>query len=351
MSFGSEQDVLLSHFRSMTSIVLNRPEAINSLTEGMLDRISEALNEAAGDENCRFVLFYARTGKGFCAGGDVKTLARLGKAKEFDKVDRFFQKEYGLNLKIHIFPKPVIVIADGITMGGGLGITAGASISIATERTRMAMPETKIGFFPDVGATGWMFTRCPKGYPEYLGLTGYDMVGKECMRLRFASHFMNSKHIPQLINVLEDYESAGGFSKEMMNQKILEEISRFFDDRIEANPGLDQWVEKYFSGKTDLNEILKSLSLCREQEASCQEVFTHIAERSPTALVLTLKLLRYNEGRPLAEVFANELKSAAFISRHPDYIEGVRARLVDRDDQPKWQPGRIDQVDLNSFVL
>ncbi len=205
--------MLLSRFPSMTSIVLNRPEAINSLTEGMIDKIGDALNVAAGDENCRFVLFYARTGKGFCAGGDVKTLARLGKAKEFDKVDRFFQKEYGLDLKIHIFPKPVIVIADGITMGGGLGITAGASIRIATERTRVAMPETKIGFFPDIGATGWMFSRCPKGYPEYLGLTGYDMVGKESVRLGFASHFMSSNHIPQLINVLENYEPEGFFPK------------------------------------------------------------------------------------------------------------------------------------------
>lgn len=137
----------------------------------------------------------------------------------------------------------------------------------------------------------------------------------------------------------------------MLNQKILEKISRFFDDHVVANPGLDQWVLQYFSGKTDLNEILRSLSFCHEQEASCREVFTHIAERSPTALVLTLKLLRHNEGRPLAEVFANELKAAAFISRHPDYIEGVRARLVDRDNQPKWQPDRIDQVDLNSFVI
>jgi enoyl-CoA hydratase len=351
MDFGSEQNVLLSRFPSMTSIVLNRPEAINSLTEGMIDRIGDALSEATSDENCGFVLFYARTGKGFCAGGDVKTLARLGKEKEFDKVDRFFQKEYDLDLKIHIFPKPVIVIADGITMGGGLGITAGASIRIATERTRMAMPETKIGFFPDVGATGWMFSRCPKGYPEYLGLTGYEMVGKECMRLGFASHFMNSKHISQLINLLENYESAGRFPKEMMNQNILEKISRFFDNHIEAKPGLDRWVEKYFSGQTDLSEVLRSLSLCHEQEESCHEVFTHIAERSPTALVLTLKLLRHNEGRPLAEVFTNEQKASAFISRHPDYLEGVRARLIDRDDQPQWQPERIDQVDLSSFVL
>jgi enoyl-CoA hydratase len=341
--------VLSQRLKSCLCIILNRPEAINSLNETMIDRINGLLSEAAADKQCLFVLFYGSSPKGFCAGGDVKELARLGSLKQYDKVDSFFRKEYDLDLKIHLFSKPVIVIADGVTMGGGLGIAAGAGISIATERTRMAMPETRIGFFPDVGSTGWMFTRCPKGYPEYLGLTGYDMNGSECVRLGFATHYMESHYIPQLINMLEDEVTEGLPGKQEMQENLLEKISGFLDFDIPVNHPMDAWVEKYFAGKSDIKEILASLSQCHEQEDHCSEVFRSIAERSPTALVLTLKLLRYNEGRSIADVFATELKAAQFITRHPDYIEGIRARLVDRDDRPKWNPDRIDLVDPSGF--
>ncbi len=344
------QYVLSRKLKSGMSIILNRPKAINSLIEAMLDQIETLLDKAQADEQCRFVLFCSSSSKGFCAGGDMKVLARLGSMKHFEKVDSFFRKEYGLDLKIHQFPKTVIVIADGITMGGGLGIAAGASICIATERTRMAMPETRIGFFPDVGATGWMFRRCPKGYPEYLGLTGYHMDGIECVRLGFATHFMTSENLIKLESILENAELQGIDGKWTIRERLMDMISGLFEDRIPVNHDLDQWVERYFSGKSDIGGILESLSLCHEQEERCSEVFTSIAERSPTALALTLKLLRHNENRQIAEAFETELKAAGFITRHPDYIEGVRARLVDRDDQPKWKPDRIDLVDINGFI-
>lgn len=345
-----EKEYVLSvRLKSGLSIILNRPEVINSLSEAMIDAIDALLEQALGDPNCRFVLFYSTSPKGFCAGGDVKNLARLGARKDFDQVDSFFRKEYGLDLRLHLFPKPVIVLADGITMGGGLGIAAGADISIATERTRMAMPETRIGFFPDVGSTGWMFSRCPKGYPEYLGLTGYDMTGAECVRLGFATHYMQSANLDLVIETFRHLEPEGGQNKRALLGSILESLSGSLDHHIPVKHDMDVWVEKYFAGKTDLNEILASLRQCREQEDHCSEVFAHIAERSPTALALTLKLLRYNEGRPIADVFATELKAAKFITRHPDYIEGIRARLVDRDNQPRWKPDSIDRVDVSGF--
>ena len=345
----SNRYVLSRKLKSGLSIILNRPEAINSLSEAMIDRIDGLLDEADADKRCLFVLFYSNSSKGFCAGGDVKELARLGSLNQFDKVDSFFRKEYGLNLRIHLFPKPVIVVADGITMGGGLGIAAGAGISIATERTRMAMPETRIGFFPDIGSTGWMFARCPKGYPEYLGLTGYDMTGKECVRLGFASHYMKTDGIPRLIDVLENDILEDGKDKQEVLGNLLAKISGFLDFNIPVNPAMDKWVEKYFAGKADLKEILTSLSQCHEEEDRCRDVFDSIAERSPTALVLTLKLLRYNEKRSITDVFATEFKAVKFITRHADYIEGIRARLVERDDKPKWSPDSIDRVDLSGF--
>ncbi len=346
---SENEHVLSGRSTSGLSIILNRPEAINSLSEAMIDAIDAMLDQALADSHCRFVLFYSTSPKGFCAGGDVKNLARLGARKDYERVDSFFRKEYGLDLRLHLFPKPVIVLADGITMGGGLGIAAGADISIATPRTRMAMPETRIGFFPDVGSTGWMFARCPKGYPEYLGLTGYDMTGAECVRLGFATHYVQSENLTRVMDTLEHLELVGGGDKKALLGSILASVSGYLDEHIPVRHDMDLWVEKYFAGKKDLNEILASLRQCHEQEDHCNEVFAHIAERSPTALVLTLKLLRHNEGRSIADVFATELKAAKFITRHPDYIEGIRARLVDRDNTPDWRPNRIDQVDVSSF--
>lgn len=343
--------VIFRRSKSMASIVLNRPDVLNSLNIEMVSLITGYLQEALADQKCKFVVFYGSGGRGLCAGGDMKTIAQKVKEQAFDQARSFFAEEYVMDLMIHNSAKPVIVIADGITMGGGLGITAGADIAIATERTRMAMPEARIGFFPDVGATGWMFLKCPPGYPEYLGLTGYDMQGKECVRLGLATHFTSSANIPALIQSLEEYEPAEARDKESLLAELRSQLWPFFDFNLPHNSDMDLWVSQYFAGKSDLNEILSSLSYCSLETKLCDEVFTSIQERSPTALVLTLKLLRYNEDRPLPDVFAAELKAAEYIIRHHDFSEGVRARLVDKENMPCWNPDEISKVDLTDFVL
>lgn len=343
--------VIFCRSKSMVSIILNRPEVLNSLNPAMIRLITGYLREAEACEKCKFILFYGSGSKGFCAGGDIKELAQNIKDKAYDQARSFFAEEYALDLMIHNCAKPVIVIADGITMGGGLGIAAGADIVIATGQTRMAMPETRIGFFPDVGATGWLFSKCPPGYPEYLGLTGYDMQDMECVRLGLATHFMNAAEIPALIKLLEEYAPAEARKKESLLSGLKNQLAPLFDFNIPRNPDMDSWVAEYFSGKSDLTGILTSLSHCNLQTKLCNDVFAGIAERSPTALVLTLKLMRHNEGRPLPEVFAAELKAAQYIIRHPDYIEGVRARLLDKDNSPHWRPDKISDVDLTNLKL
>lgn len=342
--------VVFRRSKSMASIVLNRPEVLNSLNIEMICLITSHLQEALADEKCQFILFYGG-GKGFCAGGDMKSIKQKAKEKAYDQARAFFAEEYVLDLMIHKCAKPVIVIADGITMGGGLGITAGADIAIATEQTLMAMPETRIGFFPDVGATGWMFVKCPPGYPEYLGLTGYDMQGMECVRLGLATHFAKSANIPLLIKLLEEYEPVEALNKESLLVELKNQLLPFFDFNLPQNQDMDLWVSEYFAGKSDLEEIINSLSYCSLETRLCDQVFTSIKERSPTALVLTLKLLRHNEGRSLPDIFAAELKAAQYIIRHPDFMEGVRARLEDKDNMPRWNPNKISKVDLTDFVL
>jgi len=340
-----KSEVLIRRRHRMMSIVLNRPRALNSLNLEMIRSIQKALDEIEADERCRFVLLYGAGERGFCAGGDVKALAQAIQLKSAMRADWILEQEYDMLLRLHRFPKPVIVLADGITMGAGLGLTASADIAVATERTRMAMPETRIGFFPDVGSTGWMFHKCPAGYPEYLGLTGYEMKGAETVRVGFATHWSSSDRLQELINILEEYETNLPNSRNLAARELASALDPILKKDITANTDMDEWVATYFKGKSALVDIIELLRQCSIQTRLCDQVFERLAERSPTALVVTLKLLRHNEHLPLEDVFQAELSAARFILNHPDYVEGVRARLVDKDDDPRWHPDKIEAVE------
>jgi enoyl-CoA hydratase len=339
-----EPTVVVERNDRMVSIILNRPRVLNSLNVDMIRVIDKILDEAEADSHCQFILLYGSGKRGFCAGGDVKAIAQAVEDEKITLAEQILKEEYDLCLRLHRFAKPIIVLADGITMGAGLGLAEAADLVVATEETRMAMPETRIGFFPDVGATGWMFSKCPAGYPEYLGLTGYEMVGAEAVRVGFAGHLMKSERLPELVSALERYSGTLSQSRSEGAKILLSEVDHLFDQNIPTNQDMDQWVEAYFAGKNSMIKIMESLRQCTIQTQLCDGVFTRLAERSPTAVVLTLKLLRRNEMRSLEEVFRTDFKAARFILRHPDYVEGVRARLVDKDDDPKWQPPTIEEV-------
>jgi len=350
-SYQREPEVIVTRHPSMMEIILNRPRVINALTTEMILRVRQALDEAIQEDRYQFVLLLGTGNRGFCAGGDLKRLAKAVKEKSFSVADEFFREEYGLDLFIHRFPKLVIVIADGITMGGGLGISAGADIVVATEQTLMAMPETRIGFFPDVGATGWMFAKCPRGYPEYLGLVGYEMEGAECIRLGLANSLTRREHLPRLRKALQSFRGKLIDDKTIATEHLKSYLASFFQGDIPTNPGMDAWIATHFAGKTSLPEIIDSLSRCSPEDPLCQDVYHRLSERSPTALVLTLALLRHNEGRPPEEVFAAETRAARFIIRYPDYLEGIRARILDKDDLPHWRPSTIEKVALPEVKL
>ena len=339
-----EPTVLVHQHGHMMTIVLNRPRVLNSLNLEMIRLIDQLLDEAEAAKHCQFILFYGAGERGFCAGGDVKALAKAVQEQATPSAEQILEEEYDLCLRLHRFAKPIIVLADGITMGAGLGLAAAADLLVATERTRMAMPETRIGFFPDVGATGWMFSKCPEGYPEYLGLTGYEMVGAEAVRVGFASHLLSSERLPELVTELEGYSGNLSQTRSQGAKTLLAQLDHFFDRNIPINPDMDEWVAVYFAGKSSMVEIMESLRQCTIEAQLCDGVFTRLAERSPTAVVLTLKLLRHNEMRPLNEVFRADLKAARFILAHPDYVEGVRTRLIEKDDNPRWQPASIEEV-------
>jgi enoyl-CoA hydratase len=344
MADQTEAPVLVRSFSGLMAISLNRPRVLNTLNREMIRLLRRAVDEALVAEEVRLVLILGAGDRGFCAGGDLKELTAAVREGRVELADRFFQEEYRLDLLIHQFPKPVVVLAHGISMGGGLGLAAGADIVVATEHTRMAMPETRIGFFPDVGGTGWLFTKCPPGYPEYLALTGYELLGAECVRLGLATHLAPAAQWPELRAALENCAGELPAGKDEGVAELERVLGPFATKDIPTKPELDAWVAAHFAGKTSLREIMAGLQQCRREGQLCEEACRRLGERSPTALAVTLQLLRANEGRPLPEVFRREALAAHFLISHPDYLEGMRARIIDKDDKPRWQPGSIEAV-------
>ena len=345
-----ENPVKVAVEKSLMMIRLNRPKAINSLNTEMIGLIRKALEQAETEGEIRLVLLMGEGEKGFCAGADVKAVVRSLDEDRKDEAMRFFTEEYALDLAIHRFPKPIVAIANGITMGGGLGLTAGADLVIVCENTRMAMPETRIGFFPDVGATGWLFEKCPKGYAEYLALTGYEAEGSECVRLGLAHACVSSGDIPNLITSLR---KQAGFLTGTRNQSVHQLLEKpdalVQEKRLYPSGDEDLWIKQHFHGRTSITDILTDLTRDKTRPEKCKAILNLLSERSPTAAVLTLQLLRNNEGLPLEMVFAAETKATRFIISHPDYREGVRARLLDKDNLPKWQPDSFEKVTLPSI--
>ncbi|MFH2045823.1 MAG: enoyl-CoA hydratase/isomerase family protein [Pseudomonadota bacterium] len=342
--------VLIEKHKNLLSIVLNRPKVLNSLNHEMVKSIKTAIDKAKEDNSIRTVLFYGAGTRGFCAGADIKAMAQSVREGNINQCLQFLEAEYALDLEISRFPKPVIVLADGITMGGGLGLSAGADIVLATERTRTAMPETRIGFFPDVGATGWMHDKCLPGYPEFLGLTGHEMTGAECVRVGFATHLLNTQNLSLVPQLLKNLSTELSLNKPGALDQIISLLDPLLNKDIPQNPEMDAWVKTYFDGKISIVQMLEDLRACSLFNDLCEEVFQRLSERSPTAPTITLQLLHLNKGRPLENVYKTDLKAASFILSHPDYIEGIRARLIDKDDRPSWQPESIDKIGTIDFL-
>ena len=334
--------------RACLALRLNRPDALNTLNQGMIHSLYHALLQAEQDEACRFVVICGAGERGFCAGGDIKAMASDVREGRIGQVLKFLEQEYALDLFIHEMTTPVVVLAQGVCMGGGLGLAAGADFVVADETTRMSMPESRIGFFPDVGATGWLFATCSPGYPEFLGLTGYELRGAECVRTGLATHCVPGGSLMVLREELEslnpgDLPQDSGRLRGVL-QGIIE--SRSVDERS-RQPVMDEWVSSRFCGAQSVVRIRESLKTCSVEHDLCRFVFSEFAARSPTSLVLTLHLLRRNQGRDMAEVYRSDLQAASFMLGHPDFLEGVRARLLDKDNQPRWDPGRLEDVDLS----
>lgn len=287
--------------------------------------------------------------KAFCAGGDVASLASQntqgpeGQQKSKD----FFSLEYKLDHLIATYSKPYIAVLDGITMGGGVGLSVHAPFRIATERTLFAMPETTIGFFPDVGGS-FFLPRLDGELGTYLALTSERLAGVQAFYAGIATHFIHSSALANLTSrlaelVFKDYASLPE-RLSLINRTIAEFSTGLPQEKIMFGGNLRKSIDRCFS-KSTVEDILTALEAETENTEWAQKTIKTLKQRSPTALKVTLRQLRVGREWSISETFQREEKIAARFMEHPDFVEGVTARLVNKPPtQPSWQPATLGEV-------
>ncbi len=308
-------------------IRLNRPRALNALDLPMIRAIAHALEHWRADPHVHLVLIEGTGERAFCAGGDIRALRQHQIDGDRPPIDAFFTEEYALNRMIAEYPKPYVALIDGICMGGGIGVSVHAPYRVATEHAVFAMPETAIGFFPDIGAS-FFLPRLPGRLGTYLGLTGARVTGADAVHAGLATNFTPRAALPALAAEL----AADGIAALARHAAPLPDFA--LAPRREA-------IDRCFSADT-IPELMARLAaepgdFARETEAVLRGV-------SPSALAWTLRLLREGEGRTLARCLDAEFALTHTTMRHPDFVEGVRAMVVDKDRQPRWTPARIEDV-------
>jgi len=308
------------------TILMNRPRALNALDQGMIVAMSRALTELRDDPAVSLVLLEGAGGRAFCAGGDVRAIRQAALDGDTATIDGFFGAEYALNRAIAEFPKPWISLIDGVCMGGGIGVSIHGSHRIVTEHALLAMPETAIGFFPDVG-TSYVLPRLKGATGAWLGLTGARLEGAAAVEAGLATHAVARADLPGLRAALV----AGDLG-------ALDALPGR-GPRMAQAPAIDRCF-----GQPDVPDILAAL----EADASDWALAQAKAMRrvSPTALFVTLELLRRGMALDLPGCLAMERALTRRVTLHPDFIEGVRAVLVDKDNAPRWSPPTIAAVDM-----
>ena len=336
-------EVIIDRTGSAGVIRLNRPRALNSLNLGMVRVIAEALEGFAEDPTIASVIVTGEGDRGLCAGGDIRAIHDSAKAGTSDAFD-FWREEFRLNEAISGYRKPFVALMDGITMGGGVGLSAHGSHRIVTERTRLAMPETGIGYFPDVGAT-WLLARAPGETGTWLGLTGNTVGAVDAIYAGLADYMVPSERLPELMTAIAALPPQADAAA--VSAAIAAASQPVGTSVLETERPL---IDRCFVFDT-VEEILDALD--RDGNSFASETATTIRSRSPTSLKLTLRLLREaGNSANLAECLEREFSACQRILDKPDFFEGVRAAVIDKDRNPKWNPARLADVsaaDLDSF--
>lgn len=308
-------------------LTLDRPEALNALSRGMVRTVSAALARWHDDPDIRAVLIKAVPGRAFCAGGDVRVVIEAAKRRGVHEAAAFFADEYRMNWRIGSLGKPYIAVLDGITMGGGVGISVHGSHRIATESTLFAMPETGIGFFPDVGGS-FFLPRLPSRTGFYLGLTGARLDGATATRLGIATHYVPARVLGEL-----EGELLAGAPIDAVLARLA----------VEPAPGglATADIQQHFEGQT-IGDILASLTA--DASPFAKETLATLRQKSPLSVAVTMAQLTQGQLLDLAGCLAMEYRMVHRFLEASDFAEGVRAQLVDKDRQPRWRHARVEDV-------
>jgi enoyl-CoA hydratase len=331
-------EILLGQEGGLATLTINRPQALNALTLDNYRRFDPALRAWETDPSVHAVIVRGAGGRAFCAGGDVRAVYEAGRGISGDTelAAVFFREEYELIRRIHHFPKPYIAIIDGITMGGGAGISVNGAYRIATERTLFAMPETGIGLFPDVGATRFL-NRCPGHIGRYLGLTGARLHAADALYCGFATHAVRHERIDSLVGDLA------------LAPWRAEARLRDYADKPGPEPlaALRPAIDRCFAGDS-VEAILDALAA----EAAgggvhsgwAEETRAALLTKSPTSLKITLRQLTIGRHYDLDVALGLEYRLTQHVSAGHDFYEGIRAMLIDRDRKPQWRPATLPEV-------
>ena len=331
----AEPDLIAQKEKFAGVLRLNRPKAINAVTLEMFREIDKALDRFEVDPSVSLILLEGAGERGLCAGGDIRALYESSKVNgDLGKV--LWREEYILNARIAKFPKPYVAFMDGIVMGGGVGLSAHSSHRVVTERTKLAMPEVGLGFFPDVGGT-WLLSHAPGEIGTFFGLTGQTMNGPDAIYARFADAVVPSRKLAALREVLINVRP-GTMSGEV--QGLIESFAtgETAGPVAAMQPKIDGWF-----AHDRMEDIVAALA--RDGSELSQTTLKTLGEKSPRGMVVTLKLLRLaRKAHSLEECLVREYRAALEVFRSDDFREGVRAAVIDKDRNPKWSPSRIEDV-------
>ncbi|WP_166426780.1 enoyl-CoA hydratase/isomerase family protein [Labedella populi] len=309
-------------------ITLDRPARINALTPAILTRLSDALVTWQDDRAVEAVLLDGAGDRGFCAGGDVRMIAEAGA----DEARAFWELEYATVLQIARYPKPLVAIMDGVTMGGGVGLGGHAALRVVTERSRIAMPEVRIGLAPDVGGA-LLLARAPGLVGLHVGLTAATMSGADAVATGFADVFVPSRDLLELVDGL--IVPGADAATVVARVAVTPPASELLPQRA--------WIDSSY----DADSVATILAALRSRrEPAAVEAAETMEKMSPTALAVTLRTIELAAlDDDLQRVLARDLSVSLGLFARPDFAEGVRAQVVDKDFAPQWDPARVDGID------
>ena len=335
MDVVTEGDLIARREGAAGIIRLNRPKAINAVTLEMFRDIDKALDAFEADPQVAVIVLEGAGERGLCAGGDIRSLWESSKVNgDLGKI--LWREEYILNARIKKFEKPYVAFMDGIVMGGGVGLSAHSSHRVVTERTKLAMPEVGLGFFPDVVGT-YLLSRAPGEIGTYFGLTGQTMNGPDAIHARFADAVVPSGKLPALREMLTKARP-GTTSGEV--RALIDGFAT--GEKVGPVAAMQSQIDASFAHDR-MEDVVAALK--HDHSDFARKTLKTLGEKSPRGMVVTLKLLRLaRQAATLEECLVREYRAALEVFRSDDFREGVRAAVIDKDRNPKWSPPDIEDV-------